>query len=97
MEELDVFQLAMDLKRKCKLKSRRQIRIIDSVRFSLVTQAYYSVEIWWPIAWSIWEPFNWLQAPSQMWPSPHICGGLVVRQSNPALNFVHFLIFADVK
>ena len=27
--------------------------------------------ILWPIAWSIWGPFNWLQAASQMWPSPH--------------------------
>ena len=86
----NLFQLAIDITRECKLsKSRRQITIFGSLRFSLVTQADYSVEILWPIAcWSIWGPFNWLQAASQMWPSPHICPGFVVGQSNPTLKFL---------
>ena len=101
MEDLDLFQLAIDLTRECKLSKSRQ-QIIDSLKgfhwpprqIILVN----SVEILWPIAWSIWGPFNWLQAASQMWPTiPHICPVLVVSQSNPTLKFCHFLIvFADL-
>ena len=51
----------------------------------MVTQADYSGQFCGDFVaatpWSIWGPFNWLQPSSQMWPSLHICPGLVASQS----------------